>query len=150
VHVFISDPWHEPAKGQIDNVHMDMLMPRMGCTDPTRCTRDPTASVDDGSCRPNVRGQDCLGHPMPADPRQPGVTNFIAPGGPLARLPLAPEMLHAIVSVPLDYAIEFEITPDATSFVGPPPRDPTPEKVSLSPRISLVCRILLNQVSMER
>jgi hypothetical protein len=57
VHVFISDPWHEPAKGQIDNVHMDMLMPRMGCTDPARCTRDPTASVDDGSCRPNVPGQ---------------------------------------------------------------------------------------------
>ena len=84
------------------------------------------------------------------DPRQPGVTNFIAPGGPLARLPLAPEMLHAIVSVPLDYAIEFEITPDATSFVGAPPRDPTPEKVLLGPRMSLVCRILLNQVSMER
>ena len=85
------------------------------------------------------------------DPRQPGVTNFIAPGGPLARRPLAPEMLHAIVSVPLDYAIEFEITPDATSFVGPPPRDPTPEESVPGPEdITCIRGILLNQVSMER
>ena len=80
----------------------------LGCINMTACNTDPAASTDDGSCVYAVRGEDCFGSVLQI---VDGATYFINnPSGPQ---PLSQAGEHAVVSVPADYIIGFEITPDA-------------------------------------
>ena len=56
-HLFMTDPWYEPARATIDNFYLTHLTAIVGCTDSAACNFDITAGVDDGSC---VIPGDCL------------------------------------------------------------------------------------------
>ena len=78
-----------------------------GCLDVTACNTDAGASTDDGSCAYADEGEDCDGNRLQMID---GATYFINnPSGPQ---PLTQAGEHAVVPVPADYVIGFEITPE--------------------------------------
>ena len=80
----------------------------LGCIDAMACNTDADASTDDGSCVYARDGEDCAGNALQLIN---GATYFINnPSGPQ---PLAQSGEHAVVPVPADYVIGFEIIPEA-------------------------------------
>ena len=102
--VYAPDPWHTAANAAINNFFMKQLDPISGCTDALSCNRDDRASVDDGSCRYPDAGRDCDGQTFDIIA---GATYFVG----AVPLPLSPGVEHAIVNLPVDYEVGFDITP---------------------------------------
>jgi len=106
--VYAADPWHVPALASINRFFLQALEPVEGCIDVTACNTDAGASTDDGSCVYAAEGEDCAGNALQLID---GATYFINnPSGPQ---PLTQAGEHAVVSVPADYTIGFEIVPEA-------------------------------------
>ena len=102
--VYAPDPWHTAANAAMNNFFMKELDPISGCTDALSCNHDDRASVDDGSCRYPDAGRDCDGQMFDTIA---GATYFVG----AVPLPLSPGVEHAIVNLPVDYEVGFDITP---------------------------------------
>lgn len=130
VHVFASDPWHDAALATIKNLRIDPLANHgAGCMLDTACNRDFAASIPDSeACQFQRNGFDCTNHEMVWTDRPPGcvvdadgggcgwTVRFGAQNRPAAiqsysQDPNAPGGSHAILNIPLDYRISFDITP---------------------------------------
>ena len=111
---------YDPADAKIDNFFMVPLVPIRGCTDFASCNHNPKASEDDGSCRYGVGGgqygvgpkrSSCNGNQLTQAPDPAtGVmrTVFVPQFQPTQ---IVKEAIHAIVSLPLDYTVAFDIKP---------------------------------------
>ena len=106
--VYAPDPWHTAANAAINNFFMKQLDPISGCTDAMSCNRDDRASVDDGSCIYPDAGRNCAGDPFEVID---GATYFVrSPNQPVL---LVSGQQHAVVPVPTDYIVSFDLTPNA-------------------------------------
>ena len=106
--VYAPDPWHTAANAAINNFFMKQLDPISGCTDAMSCNRDDRASVDDGSCIYPNAGRNCAGDPFEVID---GATYFVrSPSQPVL---LVSGQQHAVVPVPTDYIVSFDLTPNA-------------------------------------
>ena len=103
VTVYASDPYYEPAAASINNFFVMPMEPVPGCVDPMACNYDPHAVVDDGSCQVTENGFGCDGSPLQVIE---GATYFVRQSMQLDR-----NQAHAVVDLPSDYAISFDITP---------------------------------------
>ena len=112
VTVYASDPYYEPAAASINHFYMMPMEPRPGCVDPMACNYDPHAVVDDGTCHVAADGDDCDGNSLQVED---GMTYFIRRPAPM---PLDRNQEHAVVDLPSDYAIGFDITPRDTVVSG--------------------------------
>jgi len=102
----MADPWHAVAKAIVDDVYILPLPATTGCLEPGACNYDSSASMDSGECAYPDAGVDCNGDPLYLD----GVITMfqeattIAAGEPIA-----------IINLPLDYAVQFDINPTAAA-----------------------------------
>jgi hypothetical protein len=110
-HMYISDVWHPPALASIKNMVLNQMTPVLGCTKPAACNYNPDASHDDESCTMVSPGMDCNGQTVGA-PDGSGVTQFIRGRQQLTKT--QPQAVHAMVNLPLDYTVSFDLTPDQT------------------------------------
>jgi len=104
--VYAADPWHAPADALINNFYVQELVPRRGCTEPTACNHDDHAYVDDGSCQYPREGFDCANNPFVMID---GATYFVPPTSPIQ---LTQDVEHAVVDLPTDYEVSFDIVPE--------------------------------------
>ena len=111
VAVYAADPWHTPADALINNFFIRELEPVSGCTQPTACNFNDHATVDDGSCVRAMPGQDCDNNALLLDQDK---TYFLRPG---VMIPLAQSAQHAVIDLPTDYEVSFDITP-SSDLVG--------------------------------
>ena len=79
---------------------------REGCPDRGACNYDIAALSDDGSCEYPAAGQTCSGDPLYVD----GVITFF----PEATTMVAGDAI-AVINLPLDYAVQFDINPSAAA-----------------------------------
>jgi hypothetical protein len=103
--VWMADPWHAVAQATVDDVYILPLPPTAGCVTRGACNFNQMASEDDGSCVMPEAGLDCAGNALFAD----GVINMF----PEARQIVNGDAL-AVVNLPLDFSVEFVVTPAGT------------------------------------
>jgi hypothetical protein len=113
-HLYMTDPWHEPARASINNFKLTHLTPIAGCTDENACNYVVAAAIDDMSCQTPERGMDCENRRI-GNVDGSGVTTFIGAGRGLL---LAQKAMHAVVALPDDYTIAFTINPSITQNEG--------------------------------
>ncbi len=135
--VYASDPWYSPADASLAGLQLKPLAPVMGCTDKSKCDYDVSASIPDFIACTEPRFGFCSGPPAPpgtiieatltrevsliSQPTRitrhaPLVHEARAQNGGLqgggGGYQAATGALHAIVPLPMDYEVEFSITPD--------------------------------------
>eukprot|EP01052_Picozoa_sp_SAG31_P015233 SAG31_NODE_974_length_10627_cov_11.246201_6_plen_522_part_00 len=127
VHVYASDPFYEPAIATINNLVLAPMQPRSGCMIDAACNRDFKATYPSQTCvyPDDDGGLDCTGqHQITVEPDS-GTTWFIRDRETPLRKYVEDEHLlnggsgglHTTVYIPLDYRVQFEITPDPSSQV---------------------------------
>lgn len=109
-HIYVSDHWHPAARATVQNMALEQLVPVLGCTKELACDYNPRASVDDGSCTMVQPGYACGVANQIAPPDGHGPWRFITSPRQLSNT--QGQQLHAMVHLPLDYTIHFDITPD--------------------------------------
>lgn len=138
--VFASDPWYDPANAVIENLVLRPLPPVTGCTDNSNCNFDITATAEvlfngPGVCEPQPYGQDCNRNPVRFDAATQEWTLVAGQQQIVRNLPLVHEArfaahqagqsdlppppppfpplgaVHAIIPIPMDYIVAFDITP---------------------------------------
>lgn len=110
VHMYMSDPWHDPGLASISDFYLEHLDPLTGCTDPLACNYDERAAIDDQSCYIPARGTDCTGRSIGSTDGS-GTTHFVYGQVMLSNDPS--RQFHAVVTVPLDYILSLTITPSS-------------------------------------
>ena len=132
-HLYLSDTWHPAARAIMRDWKLEHLTPVLGCTEHTSCNYDATAAFDDDSCIPLSPGFECgcqpsppppynyYGPPPPPSPPPPlacvpqpiaaagGGAQFLSPERGLT--PISQGRVHAMVNLPLDYTISFNLRP---------------------------------------
>ena len=107
-HMYVADAWHEPALATLNNLRLEQMVPVTGCTEPLACNYDARAAIDDGSCISLSSGYDCTGRRIDDGT---GVTQFLR--GPQTLSNDADgQQVHAMVDLPLDYTISFDLNPN--------------------------------------
>jgi uncharacterized protein (DUF427 family) len=129
-HMYISDTWHPAANAAVSEMKLEHMTPKLGCTHHASCNYDPTAAFDDDSCVQLTPGMECGCPPPPLYPPPPPSPYYSPPAlvcnrqtigpatGPFQFLPttMAPireRAVHAMVNLPLDYTISFNLQPNS-------------------------------------
>ena len=134
--VYASDPWYAPADAVLSGLQLSPLEPLSGCTDKGACNYDISASTNAGCieaqggfCGVGGGGYQVVGPELTqpitliSTPRRlarhpPLVHEARASGGGLQGYggggyqQASNGAIHAVVPIPMDYQIEFAITPD--------------------------------------
>ena len=131
--MYMPDPWHDPAMASLSNFFLEALEPVRGCTDVMACNYDEHAAIDDGNCHLPQRGEDCRGTQTGSTDGS-GTTTFVRAGQQMQLNPCKQQTqtwgdsvddsesltgfgngcFHAVVTLPQDFVLSFEITPHNT------------------------------------
>merc|ERR1719420_2678957 len=104
--IWLPDDWHAAAEAIVDDVYILPLPPVEGCMTRGACNYDSAASIE-GSCDMPEAGKDCNGDPLYVQ----GIITMFAEETTMVQQ--AEPM--AIINLPLDYAVEFDIKPTAAA-----------------------------------
>merc|ERR1712167_547483 len=104
--IWLPDDWHASAEAIVDDVYILPLPPAEGCMTRGAYNFDSAASIE-GSCDMPEAGKDCNGDPLYVQ----GVITMFAEETTMVQQ--AEPM--AIINLPLDYAVEFDIKPTAAA-----------------------------------
>lgn len=131
-HLFLSDVWHAPAPANMRDWKLEHMTPVLGCTQEASCNYDATAAFDDDSCIALSPGMECgcppppppgyqtYGPPPPLFCQQRAIS---APGGgaqflPAGLRPISQRGAHAMVNLPLDYTVSFDLQPNSVNAIN--------------------------------